>query len=148
MFGDQPRNLPLKIGFLLLPRFSLLGVSAALEPLRLANGLSGRQLYEWQVISADGAPVEASNRMAMIADRSIATADPLPVVVVCASYDPLATVDRPVLAYLRRLSRQGVDLGALETGSFVSRARRTARRLYRDRPLGDRRQLLRALPPR
>ena len=119
MFGDPPRALPQKIGFLLIPRYSLLGFSSALEPLRLANTLSGRQLYEWQVISADGAPVVASNRMSLIADCSIAEADPCPIVVVCASYEPLAGAAKPVLAWLRRLSRRGVDLGALDTGSFV-----------------------------
>ncbi len=119
MFGDPPRTLPQKIGFLLVPRFSLMCFSAALEPLRLANTLSGRALYEWQVISADGDPVAASNRMSLIADRSIAEADPCPMLVVCASYEPLAKADKPLLGWLRRLSRRGTDLGALDTGSFI-----------------------------
>ena len=40
--------------FLLLERFTLIAFAGAVEPLRLANRMSGRTLYEWQVVS-DGA---------------------------------------------------------------------------------------------
>ncbi len=47
--------------FLLLERFTLIAFAGAVEPLRLANRMSGRTLYEWQVVSDGGGPVRASN---------------------------------------------------------------------------------------
>ena len=41
-------------GFLLLPQFTLLAFSAALDPLRIANQLAQEPLYGWLVISEDG----------------------------------------------------------------------------------------------
>jgi transcriptional regulator GlxA family with amidase domain len=36
---------PEEIGFLLVPRFSMMAFTAAVEPLRSANRMSGRELY-------------------------------------------------------------------------------------------------------
>jgi len=119
MFADPPRSLPQRLGFLLVPRFSLMAFSAGVEPLRIANTLSGRRLYEWQVISADGAPVEASNRMSIIAEAATAAVDFVPTLVVCASYEPLQQATPALYPWLRRLARRGADLGALDTGSFL-----------------------------
>src|SRR4029450_1795232 len=54
-------NGPDLIAFLLVPDFPLFAFSAAIEPLRIANWISGRPLYEWKVLSKDGRPVPASN---------------------------------------------------------------------------------------
>ena len=39
----------------------MIAFAGAVEPLRLANRMSGRTLYEWEVVSDGGAPVAASN---------------------------------------------------------------------------------------
>lgn len=124
MFGNPPKRLPQRVGFLLLPRFSLMAFSSAAEPLRVANWLSGRQLYEWTLLSADGGPVEGSNGMQIVADASIAETDHLPMVVVCASFDPQDLATGNVRAWLRQQSTHGADMGGLDTGSYVlARAR-------------------------
>ena len=57
--ADQTR--PRVIGLLLVPHFSMIAFTAAIEPLRLANRAAGRTLYEWRLYSVDGRPVQASN---------------------------------------------------------------------------------------
>ena len=39
---------PEPIGFLLVPQFSMMAFSSAVEPLRVANRLAGRPLFAWQ----------------------------------------------------------------------------------------------------
>ena len=39
----------------------MLAFTSAVDPLRAANLLSGRELYRWRAISRDGRPVAASN---------------------------------------------------------------------------------------
>jgi transcriptional regulator GlxA family with amidase domain len=41
--------------------YSLIAVSNALEPLRMANRLVGKDVYEWSVVSLDGQPTESSS---------------------------------------------------------------------------------------
>ena len=48
-------------GFLLLPGFTLLAFSSALDPLRIANQLSQKPLYGWRLFSEDGAAVPSSS---------------------------------------------------------------------------------------
>lgn len=51
--------------FLLLPQMTMLAFSSAVEPLRIANQLTGRCLYRWHLISEDGCPVRCSNGVLM-----------------------------------------------------------------------------------
>lgn len=110
---------PEPIGFLLVPKFSAMAFFSAVEPLRVANRLAGRALFAWRVLSADGAPVEASSGMRLMVDGALAEAGRLPTLIVCAGFEPERAATRPLLGSLRRLSRAGVALGALDTGAFL-----------------------------
>ena len=55
---------PQTVGFLLVPGFALMSYAAAIEPLRAANLLSGRELYRWWHAAPGGRPVTASNGVA------------------------------------------------------------------------------------
>jgi transcriptional regulator GlxA family with amidase domain len=110
---------PVSIGFYLVPKFSMLAFSSALEPLRVANLISGRTLFRWRVYSRNGEPVEASNGMAVLAEGSIADAPRLSTMFVCASHEPLVKLDRPTSTWFRRLAVAGVTLGALDTGAWL-----------------------------
>ncbi len=110
---------PERIGFLSLPRFSMMAFFSAVEPLRVANRLHGRALYSWHVFSVDGQPVEASNGMTVVAEASLADIKSFPTVFVNASFEPERYETKPVLAWLRRLDRQGTRLGGLESGTFL-----------------------------
>ncbi|MEE8188946.1 MAG: GlxA family transcriptional regulator [Kiloniellales bacterium] len=119
MFDGQSPDGPERLGFLLVPGFSMIGFFSAIEPLRVANRLKGRQLYSWRIFSLDGEPVAASNGMTIVADASISQVERFPTVIVCASYEPERYLSKRLLAWLRRLDRQGARLGALETGAHV-----------------------------
>lgn len=118
MFGPV-QETPQRIGFLLLPKFSLLAFASAVEPLRMANTLSGRALYDWVLLSEDGSPVAAVNGMRSVVDSAIGAAPRLPAVVVMASYEHEAVITQPVVNWLRRAATFGTALGAVDTGSFV-----------------------------
>ncbi len=119
MFSGSSRELPERIGFLLVPQFSMMAFFSAVEPLRVASRTSGQELYSWHIFSADGEPVEASNGMTVVAEAPIAAVSDFPSVIVCSSFDPESHVTKPVLAWLRRLARQGAELGGLDTGAQI-----------------------------
>ncbi len=108
-----------RIGFLLVPRFSMMALFSAVEPLRVANRLSGRALYSWHIFSVDGDPVAASNGISLVAEAAIADVPRFPVVAVCASFAPEKWASKPLLAWLRKLDRQGSQLGGIETGTAI-----------------------------
>ncbi len=114
-----------KLAFLVLPEFSHLGIAAAIEPLFVANWLAQRPVFDWHVISVDGAPVRASNHMMIPVQGDLASAADAKTVFVLASFEPAsveldwAARQRPVLRWLKRLARFGVELGGIENGSLV-----------------------------
>ncbi len=119
MFGDSPRSGTQQIGFLLLDRFSMMALSSALEPLRMANTISDRPLYNWTLISRDGGSVLASNGLESIVKCGMDTAPVLPMIAVLASYDPHLSGTRDVLDWLRRRAALGAVIGGVDTGSDV-----------------------------
>jgi len=116
-------DLPETLGFLLLPKFSMMAFVSAVEPLRVANRLAGAALYQWEIVALEGTSIVASNGMALVADRQLGqlsrSATRYRTVVVGAGFEPEQGYDRRIRDWLRRLDRNGAELGAMDTGSFA-----------------------------
>jgi transcriptional regulator GlxA family with amidase domain len=110
---------PRVIGFYLVPDFPMIALASAMEPLRIANRLSGRRLYDWRLISRSGAPERASNGLVLTADAGIADTPSCDVVFACAGLFAQEFRDRAVFAWLRRLHRCGCRLGGISTGTYL-----------------------------
>ena len=105
--------------FLLLEDYTHLAFSCAVEPLRIANFVSGQPLYKWSLASADGISARCSNGSVTLVD---------------AGLQPLSRVDRlflvsglnvqnhtspEVLNFLRRERVAGTQIGAICSGAYV-----------------------------
>ena len=119
MMDYTPLDAPRRFGFLLVPNFSMAAFTNAIEPLRIANRLSGRALYEWEILSVDGGPVSCSNGVTVQTDAGLADAGRLAGVIVCGGIDIHRFADRAPLSWLRRMDRTGVAVGAICTGTHV-----------------------------
>jgi transcriptional regulator GlxA family with amidase domain len=119
MFGAPPKELPQKLAFLLVPNFSMIAFTSAVEPLRLANRASGKQLYAWHLFSPDGKPVAASNGITLTPEGRVEDTAGFGTVVLCSGIDAHVYEDRNVFAQLRKLDRKGADIGALCTASHI-----------------------------
>jgi len=110
---------PIHVGFLLIPDFALLAYASAIEPLRAANRLSGRDLYRWSHIAIDGVAAPASNGVSIKADHAFADDVRYDYVIVCAGGNPAGFQHAPTFAWLRQLARRGVRLGGVSGGPYV-----------------------------
>ncbi len=105
--------------FLLLPKSTMLAVSAAIEPLRIANQVTNTELFRWYTLSQDGNPVTCSNGVKITPDKGL---DALPgnaSIFVCAGVEPQAAASEATLNWLRRQRRGGSPVGGICTGSFA-----------------------------
>lgn len=119
MFGNTPRELPQRIGMILIPNFSMIAFTAAIETLRLANRSSGRTLYVWHTLTADDQPVTASCGIELHPDERLEMAGELHTVIVCGGAEVQRFNNKTVVSWLRRMARRGADIGALCTGSYI-----------------------------
>jgi transcriptional regulator GlxA family with amidase domain len=108
-----------QFGFLTLPNYSLIACANAIEALRMANRVSARAAYKWQLLTPDGVPARASNGMSLQPTASLGAARSFDIVFVCGGVDIRRSTGRGVQSVLRRLAREHVPLGALCTGSFA-----------------------------
>ncbi|MGM0823431.1 MAG: GlxA family transcriptional regulator [Pseudomonadota bacterium] len=110
---------PQTLGFLLLDNFTLISLASAIEPLRMANQLAGRELYRWYTLTQDGLPVRASDGLQVTPDASMHTPLSLEWVVVCGGVGPQHSVTREHVRWLQSQSRQLRRLGSVCTGSWA-----------------------------
>jgi len=106
------------IGFLIFPGFPMACLTSMIEPLRAANEIAGQQAFSWQLLSEEGARVEASAHVWFEPDQSLEN---------CGKLDQLFLLSGPSSHFvntvtsegkLRKLARHGVTLGAISGGVF------------------------------
>ena len=113
-------STPIRIAFVLAPQFPMLAFAAALDPLRVANRLSERPLFEWLLASVDGRPVMASNGIPVEVQATLDALHDIDLVVVCVGLEPLQFGRQHKIHHqLRRLAHHGAVIGAISCGTFV-----------------------------
>ena len=106
-------------GFLLLPGFSLIAFSTAVEPLRMANRIAHAPLYCWQVFTLDGKPVTASCGITLEANAQIEDMEKTSVLFICSGINVRSAITRELTKFLKKLARNKMMLGGICTGSYV-----------------------------
>jgi transcriptional regulator GlxA family with amidase domain len=119
MINTPPGGEPTRVGLFLVPGFSMIAFSAAVEPLRLANRVAGRSIYTWECYSIDGMPVEASNGLGAMVHGAIGDIASLPVLVICGGIGAEHYRNAALYAKLRRLASHGTIVGAVCTGTYL-----------------------------
>ncbi|MFK8083611.1 MAG: GlxA family transcriptional regulator [Granulosicoccus sp.] len=113
------REATARIGFYLVPQFTMIAFSSVIEVLRMANQLSGQTLYSWTLSSSDGQPVVCSNGISIAVEHSAQTRERYDAVFVCGGLNVHMVKDEPGVQWLRQLDKQGSVIGAVCTGTYI-----------------------------
>lgn len=112
-------NTPFRVGFLLIDGFALMSYSAAFEPLRAANLLAGRQLYDVRHLPAQGGLATSSGGAQVPASAHIGEQVDFDLILVVAGGNPVAFRNARVLRWLRHLASRGVLIGGVSGGPVI-----------------------------
>ncbi|GGO84662.1 protein GbdR [Marinobacterium nitratireducens] len=107
------------IGFLLLNNFTMISLASAIEPLRMANQLSGKELYNWYTLTEDGAPVQASDGIRITPDAAMTDALELDTIIVAGGVNITRSYSKRELSWLQAMARKGRKLGGICTGAYA-----------------------------
>ncbi|MBG6118468.1 transcriptional regulator GlxA family with amidase domain [Sphingobium sp. JAI105] len=110
---------PYVVGFLLPPEFILLSYAAAVEPMRAANTRSGRKLFDWKVITADGQPVSSLCGGSFKADFSINDDIVVDMLLVSSPSNSAKYRDETVFKWLRHMARKDIIVGGFSGGVWL-----------------------------
>ena len=109
-----------RIGFFLVPEFSMISLSSAIEPLRMANRLRDKALYEWEIYCVHDEQVSASNGLPFSPTKVMSDTDDLDRLIVVAGIGAAHHAGEQILSkWLRSLRRKGIKLGATSTGTLL-----------------------------
>ena len=111
-----------RIAFVLVDGFALMSFAAATEPLRAANLLAGKRIYEIACFAAGrpaAAAVNSASAASVAAGRLDEATGPFDLILVVAGGDPVGFRDRFTLQWLRRQARHGHVLGGVSGGPAI-----------------------------
>lgn len=105
--------------FILIEEFSHLAFSCAVEPLRIANLVSGEELYRWSFVSEQGEQAVSSNGSVTLVHSGLEELSKCDQLFVLSGIHMRDHVTRSLLATLRRERARGTRIGALCSGAWL-----------------------------
>jgi len=108
-----------RVGLVLIDGFALMSYAATVEPLRAANLLAERPLYEVSHLPVSGIRAVSSGGVEIPASAEINEQIELDIVIVIAGGDPGRFEDPRILQWLRLMARRGVIVGGVSGGPVV-----------------------------
>lgn len=117
----RPKEIPapLRIGVLPVRDFALMSYAAVCEPLRAANLLAERTLYEVVNIAVTADPVASSGAASVTPQARVGDDLRLDYLFVIAGGELARGGDRPMLAWLARQAREGVRMAGISGGPVL-----------------------------
>lgn len=107
-----------RFGFLLAPNFSLIALSSAVDPLRLANMALGYTAYEYVTVGLNDGPIASSDGIRVLPDQTTGQSGDFDAVFVVGP-NPVPRIGYGEISrWLQRLASQGVALGGIDTGVY------------------------------
>lgn len=119
MFEKQTTPKTQRIGFFLMPNFSMIAFTSCIEPLRIANRVSRQPLYSWKTFSLNGAETIASNGVTITPDGALSNPIDVDVLFVCAGVNSSENRDPEISKLLRSYAHSNLPLGSVCTGSVA-----------------------------
>jgi len=116
---SPPEETPQHFAFALVEEFSHIAFACAVDPLRIANLISGKTLYSWSFLSENGETATCSNGTVTLVHDGFAAPPPNDRLFVLTGIHMQDHVNRPLLAMLRRERALGRSIGALCSGAWV-----------------------------
>jgi len=114
----MPETRPRHFAFVLIPRFTMLSLSCALDGLRSANVDCQPGSYTWQLISAETSPVISSSEVPLTV-CSLPNAQKPDVVVICGGERSHDYSNIELTHWLHAQAKSNIPIGSVSDGAFV-----------------------------
>jgi len=107
------------VSLLVLPECSMMSVACTIDPMRAANRIARKTVFDWEILTLDGMPTTLTCGLPVNADQSFGAATSRDVLIVVAGYNNETHADDKVIARLARVAPAYAAIGGVEAGSWV-----------------------------
>ncbi|MCB5160944.1 GlxA family transcriptional regulator [Marinomonas algarum] len=116
----QASKKPQKYGFLLLPHYSMLSFSSAIETLHMANWVAGKSLYSFCTISHEKRETPSNTGVKTVSDYlTNEVPSDLDAIFVCGASSILKNESQTLEIWLQKQAKRQIELGGICTGSYL-----------------------------
>jgi len=115
----MPENNPRHFAFVLIPRFTMLSLSCALDGLRSANVDCQPGSYSWELVSAEPGPVISSSEVPLGIVPLDDAKNP-DVVIICGGERSHDYTNVGLTRWLHGQAKRNIPVGSLSDGAFVA----------------------------
>lgn len=112
-------NSPITVSFLLLPGFSSLPMSSAVEPLLVCNRLEGEERYRIEYLSLDGQPVATTGGLCCAVNKPLEDYAPESILMICGCSPADHKTEQSLTDWLKNHHRNFSALGGISSGGYV-----------------------------
>ncbi|MFC4669641.1 GlxA family transcriptional regulator [Seohaeicola nanhaiensis] len=113
-----PANSLLRVAVLVLDETNMLSLAAAIDPMRAANRLAPRRMFDWTYATATGHPARLTGGLSVPGDP-IARLGACDLLLVVAGFNLAAQTTPALQASLRRIAASGATLGGIDGGPWI-----------------------------
>lgn len=114
-----PQAEPVAVDILLFDSFSNHCLANLLEPLRAANDLARRTIFDWQILTLDGAACVSSSGLKVLADAPVEAQRSQGLFFVVCSYGYRELDNKAHRRLLRKASRRAASVIGMDTGAWL-----------------------------
>ncbi len=97
----------------------MIAFAAAIDTLRLANRVSGKEIYTWETFSPNDDAIKASNGLEIKPDKKLSEVKNLETLFVCGGTKIRDAWTDSIGKWLRQQDRPNIILGSLCTGTYI-----------------------------
>ncbi|WP_454746664.1 GlxA family transcriptional regulator [Ciceribacter selenitireducens] len=110
---------PTVLDLLVMPETNLILVASVIEPLRLANRVSGLELYDWRIFSPDGRPIETKSHIPVPVDGAFRPGSEENPLYVLSSHNWQRHATSEVKRLLAKSARHRSMVAGIESGAWL-----------------------------
>jgi transcriptional regulator GlxA family with amidase domain len=115
----QTERQQLTLTFLVLAGSSIMCVASAIDPLRAANRVAGETLFDWRVVSLDGAAPLTTSGLPIAVSGPFNPADRPDVLVIVGGFGTREFGSGRTTTGIRRVARAARSVGGVEAGTWL-----------------------------
>jgi transcriptional regulator GlxA family with amidase domain len=109
----------LRLTMLVFSGASIMCVASAIDPLRAANRIAGRTVFDWTLVSSDGEPAVTTSGLPVAVSRRFDPAVKTDVLVAVGGFGTRHETAPQLIAGFRRVAKSARAVGGVEAGGWL-----------------------------
>jgi transcriptional regulator GlxA family with amidase domain len=115
----EPSAEKLRVTLLVLPDSSMMSLASALDPMRAANRIASRTLFDWNLATLNGKAARLTCDLPVEPDITLDESSSGDVLIVIASFHQQRHAGPSHLRLIKRLAGNFMAVGGIEAGSWI-----------------------------